>query len=49
LVVLASVSHGGGNYVQPDGTAYGGATDIRAFSGVVLLPEAWSKNPVKVK
>jgi hypothetical protein len=41
-----TVSLGSALYVKPDGSAQG-SVSIRAFSGVVLIPQAWSKDPVK--
>ena len=44
---VQAVSLGSTRYVKPDGTAQASSVSLRAFSGVVLIPEAWSKDPVK--
>lgn len=36
-------------YVRPDGSPFDSTVDIRAFGGMVLIPTAWSKDPVKAK
>ena len=46
---VVSVSLGGARYVQPDGGTVASPISVRAFSGMVLIPEAWSKDPVKTK
>lgn len=41
------VSLGGSRFVKPDGTPYESSVEVRAFGGVVLIAEAWSKDRVK--
>lgn len=44
-----SFSPGTGAYVGPEGTAIPATVSVSAYSGQVLIPVAWSKDPVKTK
>lgn len=42
-----SVAFGAARFVKPDGSAYDSAASVPGFSGVVLISEAWAKDPAK--
>jgi hypothetical protein len=44
-----TVNLGGASFVAPDGTASGTSVTVYPYRGTVLIPAAWSQNPVKVK